>query len=203
MRALHALTPAVLCLPLAALALQEGGEGDPEQETPGTGLGNFFKTEQVRLEEGLEGVWRLMAYETPLGPQEMQNMEGYAFFQDGFHSLTVSARTYNDEFLGDGLQLYVQGGVYSYRIDENLRLQTAAMLGFHNTEDVDTITYESGNLPREYEVELGMDKGSLSLRRPDGTVLRFARMQRVDFPEDALRRLNLERSGLYNEEINR
>ncbi len=193
------LVSALLLVPfgLAGLALarqEPPAEASPRPTSPGLqGLGT---SERTRVEEALEGAWLLLRYDPPDALFDPTNVQGVALFHDGYLSLNVMAQTFQREFLGDGRQLFVQGGAHRFRIDEFLRLQTAAVMSFHNFDDEDLIQLEPSGSPREYDLKLDEGGGSMTMTKSDGSVLTWSKLGTSEFPPDSIEALNRVRGKI-------
>jgi hypothetical protein len=184
---LLSLPAALVPVSFAGLALarpQDPVETPPAaQEKPS--LAAFKAEKRERIEKGLEGVWMLLTYDPPNTMFDAHDVQGVAMFHEGYLSLNVMAQTFQREFLGDGVQLFIQGGAHRYRVDEFLRLQTAAIMSFHNFDDDEEIEVETSGSPREYEVELDEDGKTLTLTKSDGAVLKWTKLGETEFPADS------------------
>ena len=177
MRSIPALALAAALIPAARL-VQEDAQ-DAEDPPPVLGL---HQGERERLEQAIEGTWLLQRFDPADVVVNPANVQGMAIFREGFLSLNVMAQSFAPEFLGDGLQLFVQGGGHRYRINEYLELQTAAVLGFQNFDHEDLMTVETAGTPREYRLEIDQDGATMRMTRPDGTMLTWSRLTESAFP---------------------
>lgn len=201
MRITFALAPAALLVALPFLPQdpvpEDGTGGDDEIEitddAPTAGASGFFDSERERIEELIDGTWILQAYQ----PQEFlfdsENIQGLAIFRDGYMSVNMIAQTFVPEFLGDGGQLYVQGGTHRYRISEFLELQTATMIGFSNFQDVEDVALEPSGFPREYRIDIDEAGVELRMTGQDETVLIWSRLTETEFPAGSLEALDMFR----------
>jgi hypothetical protein len=191
--------PAALALPLlAGLALtrtQDPAETPPAKPTA-PGLAAFSAAERERIEKGLDGVWLLVRYDPPNALFDARNVQGVAMFHEGYLSLNVMAQTFQKEFLGPGIQLFVQGGAHRYQVSEFLRLQTAAIMSFHNFDDDETLEVEASGSPREYEIKLDEAGTGLALTKSDGAVLSWIKLGETEFPADSLEALDRVRGRI-------
>ena len=163
---------------------------DPDDDLdPSTTLFGVQQEDKARLEEEIVGAWLLTGFDSPSELVDQEDIRGFAVFHDGFLSLTIQARTFNPEFLGDGVQYWVQGGGHRYRISDFGTLQTASILGFHNVNDDGVLVFEPASFPREYTITIA--DGALTLERSDGALLSFNRLQKSTFPNEAIDYLNL------------
>jgi hypothetical protein len=180
--------PAALALAsfagLALTRVQDPVETPPAaQQKPG--IASFTEDKRARIEQALEGVWMLVRYDPADLLFDARNMQGVAMFHEGYLSLNVMAQTFQREFLGDGVQLYIQGGAHRYRVNEFLRLQTAAIIAFHNFDDDEDIEVEASGSPREYEIELDEEGKTLTLTKSDGAVLTWSKLGETEFPAES------------------
>jgi hypothetical protein len=180
--------PATLALAsLAGLALTR--PQDPVETPPAPavkpGLGAVAAEKRARIEQGLEGAWLLVRYDPADALFDARNVQGVAIFQEGYLSLNIMAQTFQSEFFGDGFQLFIQGGAHRYRVDDFLRLQTAAIFSFHNFDDDEDLETEASGSPREYEIELDETGRTLSLTKSDGAVLLWNKLAETPFPSES------------------
>jgi hypothetical protein len=195
--ALRTLISALLLVPFALAGLALARQDPPAEAPPRSpGLQGLGTDERARVEEALEGAWLLLRYDPPDALFDPTNVQGVALFHDGYLSLNVMAQTFQREFLGDGRQLFVQGGAHRFRIDEFLRLQTAAVMSFHNFDDEDLIQLEPSGSPREYDVKLDEGGKSMTLTKSDGTVLTWSKLGSSEFPPDSIEALNRVRGKI-------
>lgn len=187
---LFALLLAAAPLPVALLGDQDPPETPPEEEEPRPGLTAHREEERARVEAALEGTWMLLRYDPPAAIFDPTNVQGVAVFQDGYLSLTVMAQTFQPEFFGDGVQLFVQGGAHRYRVNELGELQTAAIMSFHNFDDEELLQVEASGSPREYTLEIDETGTTLRMTKADGTALSWSRLGETEFPADAAEALD-------------
>jgi hypothetical protein len=189
------MRPYLALAPLALLLALPPARQDPpaQDETPKPGLTTFLERERVRIEKEIEGTWLLMTYQPPTALFNPENIRGVAMFRDGYLSVNIMAQTFVPEFLGDGVQLFVQGGAHRYRISEFAELQTAAIVAFQNLADEDELVVEPSDLPREYKVAIDPDGGTLSLTSSYGSRLTWSRLKPTAFPSESLDALNAVR----------
>ena len=196
MRPAFLFAPVLLVLPLGGVFFQdpvpEEGDEEGQEETlePAGSFANFYATERERLEAEIEGVWTLQFYEAPNAVFQQKNVQGMAVFLDGYLSLSITMQTYNEEFLGDGGQFYVQAGSHRYQFSEFLELQTASMMAYHNFDDESSITFEAAGVPREYAIDMDEEGLSFKMTRADGTALTWSRLNKTEFPEESVDYLN-------------
>lgn len=201
-QALLCLPAALALVPLAGLAL--GLTQDPEtppagQEKP-PGLGALVDSERERLEQELDGVWLLLRYDPANTLFDSSRVQGVLMIREGFLSLNLTVLQSKREFLGPGMQLFVQGGTHRYRIDEFAHLQTAAIMSFHNFEDSREVRIEPDGTPREYAVELDESGNTLKLIKSDGSVLSWMRLTESEFPAESIEALSRIRANLPSED---
>lgn len=200
MRPVLALTPLVLLLALPAVLQEPEGEGPgdeeaaPEDEDANT-FTSLFERERERLEEAVQGTWMLQQYNPAEAVFDPENVRGVAIFREGFLSVTIMAQTFRPEFLGDGGQLWVQGGSYRYRISEFLELQTATIVGFDNYEDVDEMEVELEGAAREYRLDVEADGATLRMTAENGAELIWSRLTESALPEETIDVLDATRGG--------
>lgn len=183
MRTLAIFLSGLLAFPAGAAFFQDPDDG--EDETPPR-EGTFARhryDELQRLPKEIEGAWLLMRYQPPLGVFDQNNIQGFAIFHGGYLSLTIQAQTFNAEYFGLGHQAYVQGSAHRYRFNDQLELQTAAIMGFHNLNEDEAIEFEVPTAAREYVVALSDEE--LLLTHRDGALLVFQRLGETEFPEQA------------------
>ncbi|MCZ6596528.1 MAG: hypothetical protein O7B99_02710 [Planctomycetota bacterium] len=147
------------------------------------------QADKARLEQEIVGAWLLTGFDSPREVIDQRDIQAFAVFHDGFLSLTIQARTFNPEFLGDDVQFWVQAGGHRYRISDFATLQTAAILGFHNANDRGELVFEPPSFPREYAITI--TDGAMTLERSDGTRFSFNRLKKSTFPNKAIDLLNL------------
>ena len=192
MRLSLALVPLAVLLSLPLLAQDPPGEQDGADE-PQPGLASLHEQQRERVQKEIEGTWLLMEYRPANALFHPENIRGVAMFRDSYLSINIAAQTFDPEFLGDGRQLYIQGGAHRYRINEFGELQTAAIVAYQNLADEEEVVTEPAGYPREYQVDLSDDGGELTLISPGGGSLRFSRMEPTEFPVESLDALNAAR----------
>ena len=162
--------------------------GVQEPDAP-IGVLGFRPSQRKLLEEGLLGTWRLERFVHPEQPIAEGDVVGAALFARDTLSIQIHIRTLRP--FATGPDFYVQAGIHYWRIDEQLRLSTATVIG--HSDLAGPMTYEPAFQPREFEVTLDLD--SMSLTRPDGARLEFSRIDVEGFPEQALRALEDARAN--------
>ncbi len=183
MRTLAIFLSGLLALPAGA-ALFQDPEDPPVEEAPTEGtLARQRYDQRQQIEKDLEGAWLLTYYQPAVGVFDQNNVQGFAIFYGGYLSLTLQAQTFEAEFLGPGHQAYVQGSAHRYRISDQLELQTAAIMGFHNLNEDEEIMFEVPTGAREYRVSVDGEK--LELTRVDGARFLFSRLGETEFPTEA------------------
>jgi hypothetical protein len=183
---------ALVCLPLAAHPWQDDEE--PGSRDPFTALA---ERESLRIEEEIEGAWIMMGYQHPGAVIDPTDTRGFFVFHDGYMTLTLQARKQTMGIFRERTEYTVQAGAYRYRIDRGRRLQTAGLMGFSNATPGGDLDFENVVQPEEYDILLaGQD---LTLTRPDGRVFQFRRMERTEFPQDAVERLDRLRGAMSND----
>jgi hypothetical protein len=188
MRPTHVLVPLALLLALPLLPQEPapGGDPAPEEEAPRSGFDAFFADERARIEKEIEGTWVLQEFQPADFLFDAENIRGVAMFRDGYLSLNIMAQTFVPEFLGDGGQLWVQGGAHRYRISEFLELQTAVVFAFQNLSDDEELVVEASGTPREYRVDIDAEGATLTMTNTDGARLVWSRMAPTEFPVGSL-----------------
>jgi hypothetical protein len=188
------LTAALALVPLASFArgraqdpvtppdVKRDAKQDDKTKTPG--IGGFLDDERERVIQSLEGVWLLMRFDPPHDLFDSRNVQGVLMIRDGYLSLNLMAQQFGQELFGDGVQLFVQGGAHRYRIDEFGRLQTSAIMSFHNFDAEDSFTVEASGASREYVVALDETGDTLKLTKSDGSVLTWIRLKQTEYPEE-------------------
>lgn len=166
-------------------------EPTPAEQDPDAPVGvlGYRPSQRKALEQGLLGTWRLERFVHPDQPIADGDVVGAALFAPGTLSIQIHIRTLRP--FASGPDFYVQAGIHYWRIDEQLRLATATVIG--HSDLVGPMTYEPAFQPREFEVSL--DGDSLSLTRPDTARLEFSRMEIEGFPEQAQRALEDARAN--------
>ncbi len=178
---------------------QEGGEQEQEKGQEGaeekeklSPVTRFYREEQERLSKGIEGSWILMTYHDPDGAIGEDVLSGFATFHAGFLTLMIQAAGVRARFLRQvAQQYYVQAGSHRYRIDPLGFLQTSTVMGFSNSFDDFEVFPEPAGFTREYSIEL--TEAELALRRPDGTILTFRRVEAGEFPVEAIEQIEGKR----------
>lgn len=134
------------------------------------------RLEQIEvLEKEIQGAWTLNRFlpggsHNPIGPAR-----GFAIFRDGYATIVIHAVD-NTNLEDDSLY---QTGVLHYRIDENLRLQTATIIGHSNFGG--NFGFEERWTPREFRIRIA--EQIMVLERPDGARLQFLHAGKSAFPE--------------------
>jgi hypothetical protein len=138
---------------------------------------------------GLYGAWQLMQYDHVTEVVPNDSIRGFATFQEGFMTLIVHARSFDEdeEQLG-------QAGLQRYQMVEPNILQTATMMGHSNIGPDAEFEWESPNIPREFKVYLNKD--DLTLTRPDQSQLIFRRIKPAPYPALATELIKEARAGL-------
>ncbi|MFT5286823.1 MAG: hypothetical protein ACI8TQ_002996 [Planctomycetota bacterium] len=146
-----------------------------EREFPLNRLKRLQREEQL---SGLEGAWRLHAYQDGPNPVSSDEIVGNAIFADGFMSLMIHATGYDDDS-GEESDL-AQAGVFRFAVNDYSNLQSITVLAhasppsFSAYERVVGLQPESTGSLREYG--LSVEPGRIELRHHTGTRLTFIRM---------------------------
>ncbi len=181
-----------LLLPLLpALAWQESQDPTQEKTPPFTA---FAEQEQARLEAELPGIWTIVAFEQPGRPIDQSRVQGYIFFQDGFASITLQARTIETGILGPERAIWYQGTVHRYRISELRKLQFASVMGFSNLNPAGTVEFTGNSYAREHDVVL--QDNELTLTSEVGGRMVLRRVGNTRFPESAIDFLRKNPGGI-------
>lgn len=189
------LSAALALVPLASFArgraqdpvtppdVKRDAKQEAKPKTPG--LGGYLEDERARIVKALDGVWLLMSFDPPHDLFNSRNVQGMLMIRDGYLSLNIMAQQFGQELFGDDRQLFVQGGAHRYRIDAFGRLQTSAIMSYHNFEDEDRFVVEPSGAGREYTVALDEAGDTLKLTKSDGSVLTWMRLRQTEYPEGA------------------
>ena len=160
------------------------------------GFSGFKETEKERIEEEIEGTWMLLEYKSPREVLPRNQYAGFASFQNNFFSMTLRLSGTKRGIFADRPATVVQAGVHRYRLSNDLRLQTATVMGFSNENDDFELEIEPSAYPREYQVSLKEDQ--LSLRRADGLEFVFRRADSDGyFPRKAADALERNRGRVF------
>jgi hypothetical protein len=147
---------------------------------------------QEELSKSLVGLWNLVRFEHSTSQPPPATLAGLLSIDE--HVLTfISHIQLLDGTVFDNLRQF-QGGLHHWRISEELRLQTASLLSHTNMNG--KLEFEPQDTLREYEFEVDLLGTSLTLVRPDRSVLYFDRVPEPLFPERALEKFEALRSGL-------
>lgn len=192
---------------LAALGLLSAAPQDPVPQkgedldilAPFTA---YREEEKARMEEEIQGAWRLNMLETPSERFDDRVIQGFALFYDGYMALVLQGEQQVEGFLTvDQREYRLQAGIYRFQFSNQLTLQTASVMGFSNADAFDLI-FERLDEPREFLVDL--NERELRLNHPNGHWLVFEHMDTSIFPEEALRALERKRAGFdITEDVNR
>jgi len=191
-----------VCLPggKAWLGLQEeqqetpppqDGEQEEDEFANLSPFARFRALERRRLEEELQGAWILTEHRTGEDGPFDDERQGFMLFHEGFVTIFVYVRTVENGFLGATEKVYAQAGSFRYRINDELFLQTASMMGFV-TGDGDEIEVTGSGEGREYEIAL--QDGQMDLfNAAEGIRMTLRHIARTDFPAAALEDLEEQR----------
>ena len=180
-----------LGLPLLPLAIQD--EGEQVQQEPRNAFTAFQEEESARLEKAVQGAWLLMDYQTTAFVIDPEDVRGFVMFYDGFMTLTLQAREESGGFFGTALEYTFQSGAYRYRIVDGVHLQVVGMIGFTNANEERELDFQAPLEPHEYVMTVADNE--LGLTRMDGRSFRFRKLERGEFTESSIDRLNRLRTG--------
>lgn len=139
------------------------------------------RLKQIHREQqisGLEGAWRLHAYQDGPNPVSSDEILGNAIFADGFMSLMIHATGYDDD-TGEESDL-AQAGIFRFAVNEYSNLQSITILAHASPPSISAyervigLQAEPAGSLREYG--LSVQSGRVELRHHTGTRLTFIRM---------------------------
>jgi len=165
-------------------------EEDPEIRNPFTAMA---EDEAKRIDKALQGAWMLMEFTTLNDMVDQEAVQGFFVFHDGYLTVTLQAARATGGFFTEKREYMIQAGAYRYRVADAQLLQTTGMMGFTNAGNLNQLDFQSVLEPQEYQVTV--TERDLTLQRTDHSVFRFTKLERQDFPESAVRRLDLMRGG--------
>lgn len=190
---------ALLAAPLVALpgreASQDGQDGQEQGQEKDKEKRNavtaFFEGEAERLTRELEGSWMLLEYVDPDEVPLEDAANGFMTFHDGFVTWTLAVEALEQRWFTVSDRIFLQTGAYRYRIDERASLQLASVLTYSN-DNGDGVLQRDGSLAFEYLITLQDDV--LELSDSDGVRMTYRRIQAGEFPENAVRKIEQQRS---------
>ena len=156
----------------------------PQSGSVRNNLHTFRKSEKERMEELIVGTWLLVRYDRQGVIVEQSKVRGFVTFYGGYMSMSLELLALREVIFGANEQTYIQSAVNRYRFSETNFLQTATLMGFTNANRTARVRSAPENYPREYEVTVSEDE--LVLRRHDGDMLTFRRVEGGDFPQKAV-----------------
>jgi hypothetical protein len=183
-------SPLLLLLPAFAQDWGRAQEADPFRPAAMPS-----SAQQKSLEAALTGVWNLVDYNIVGRSLDEQELQGFAFFLDGFMSITLQAQAAEPArfFGGSDIGYYFQAGVHRFRVSEMLRLQTASILGFDNMNDDAELDFIGATSVREHQLTL--QGNLLTLYNEDGSGLVFQKSHKAAFPVYAIEHLRRNTGG--------
>ena len=141
------------------------------------------------MREQLVGHWQLIEFRHSSKTLAGTQTAGFMSIDPEVLTIVVHATLSNPGPFEQPLQ--IQGGAHYWRIDENQRIQTAAILSHSTFNGGPEI--ERSLTPREYEPSL--TETELTLRRSDGSQLIFLRVPGLAFPDAAIELIDAAKSG--------
>ena len=186
----HARLLALLALTASPLVARARQEEEQEKKSP-AGIGGIFAGEAERLAQEIEGSWMLMEYVDPDEIPLEDAASGFMTFRAGFLTWILSVEAFEKRWFTVDDRVFLQTGAYRYRFDETASLQLASVLAFSNDNDDGDLQRDPA-LAFEYTVTLADDV--LELSDPDGVRMSYRRIEAGEFPENAVRRIESQRS---------
>ena len=86
-----------------------------------------------------------------------------------------------------GFAIFSEGEIYHYRIDDQVQLQVASLMGFNNMTPDGDLLFVGNRKARQYWVRI--EDGVMELTALDGLRLTFRKVSGGEFPLEALERL--------------
>lgn len=183
---------ALLALPLVALpALGFFPQRARQDARPG--LTAQQEDAKKELEEHLVGVWTLTTYRSQLRTADLQQVAGFAMFQDGYMSIIMQAQAIEPGDLEGDIAFYFQAGTYRYQVSTRRTLQVASMLGFDNMNPEGEIQFIGNRSIREHPIVMNGDEMILS--STEGAQIGFRKLGPTGFPQSAVERIQRNPTG--------
>lgn len=176
--------PSLLPFLLSTLPLLAWQDAPPPTSDKTPPFTAFAAKEKARLEAELPGIWTIVTYEAPGRAIDQQRVQGYILFQDGFVSITLQAQSLEQGVLGQELEIYFQGTVHRYRVNELLKLQFASVMGFSNMNEEGAIELIGNSYAREHQISLR--DNLLTMTNEAGGRMVLRRVGKSDFPQTAI-----------------
>ncbi len=198
-RSLRLLSSVFLAgLGLGVTVFQDPVDGDDQDELRRDAYTAFTQNQVKALRDGLDGSWRLVAFETADEFVLPDDFRGFAQFHgDGHMSLFFMGAEPADRLFQNSVMYTIFNGIYRYRVSDDLTIQLVAVLGVDNAQGGQFVFHRSGDT-REFEAILNEDE--LTLWEPGGYRFEFLRLRESEFPEDAIERIRRGRTSFYDEE---
>jgi len=183
-----------LVLALGAVLASGTRVQDADESSPRESFKRIREEAARELREQILGAWRLTNFEHPAEPADQNNVAGFAIFTEGYMAIVLQARRYREDttlFLD-----HAQASAGKWQLQSYDRLQYASMVGHSNFSG--DMVFESGATPREMEPRI-VDGKTLLLRRPDGALMTFTRLQASPFSSELLELIE-DRRGLQGDQ---